>query len=150
MATKLIQSHPQGYGMSVKCEEPIDELTVQVWLLYHHPNFNYWTLFVSRTELRTNGQTDGRTDDLNTRCPRRTFQAGGIKSSRVHRLIRLDFTNKINQLIFGLQQMFIYDSTELCLFLSRRKNVHVPLSYTKSKSLHLRCLKYPASNWQLC
>ena len=30
---------PQGHGMSVKCEEPIDELTVQVWLLYHHPNF---------------------------------------------------------------------------------------------------------------
>ena len=30
--------HPQGHGMSVKCEEPIDELTVQVWLLYHHPN----------------------------------------------------------------------------------------------------------------
>ena len=23
--------HPQGYVMSVKCEESIDELTVQVW-----------------------------------------------------------------------------------------------------------------------
>ena len=31
----------QGHGMSVKCEEPIDELTVQVWLLYHHPNLKY-------------------------------------------------------------------------------------------------------------
>ena len=58
---------PQGHGMSVKCEEPIDELTVQVWLLYDHPNFKYCTLFVSGTELRTNGQTDGRTD-------RRTIQ----------------------------------------------------------------------------
>ena len=26
------------------------------------------------------GQTDGRTDDPNTRCPRRTFQAGGHKN----------------------------------------------------------------------
>ena len=73
--------------MSVKCEEPIDKLTVQVWLLYHHPNFKYCTLFVSGTELQTDGQTDGQTDkrtdgqmdDPITRCPRRTFQAGGIK-----------------------------------------------------------------------
>ena len=69
--------------MSVKCKEPLNELTVQVWLLYHPPHFNYWTLFVSGTELRTDGQTnkqtDGRTDDPITRCPRRTFQAGGIK-----------------------------------------------------------------------
>ena len=56
--------------MSVKCEEPIDELTVQVWLLYHHQNFKYCTLFLSGTELRTdrrtdrqtNKRTDGRTD----------------------------------------------------------------------------------------
>ena len=35
------------------------------------------------TDKRTNGQTNGRkdrqTDDPNTRCPRRTFQAGGRK-----------------------------------------------------------------------
>ena len=24
--------------------EPTDELTVQVWVLYHHPNFKYCTL----------------------------------------------------------------------------------------------------------
>ena len=41
--------HPQGHVMSVKCEEPIDELTVQVWLLYHHLNFTYCTLFESGT-----------------------------------------------------------------------------------------------------
>ena len=46
---------------------PLDELTVQVWLLYHHPNFNHWTLSVCGTELRTDGQTDGRTDDPITR-----------------------------------------------------------------------------------
>ena len=66
----LTPPQPQGHVISVKCEEPIDELTVQVWLLYDHPNFKYCTLFVSGTELQTdrrtdrqtNGQTDGRTD----------------------------------------------------------------------------------------
>ena len=83
----LTPPHPQGHVMSVKCEQPIDELTVQVWLLYHNPNFKYCTLFVSRTgrnygrtNRQTDKQTDGRTDDPNTRCPRRTFQAGGIKN----------------------------------------------------------------------
>ena len=40
----LTPPDPQGHGMSVKCEEPIDELTVQVWLLYHYPDFKYITL----------------------------------------------------------------------------------------------------------
>ena len=53
---------PQGHVMSVKCDEPIDELTVQVWLLYHHPNLKYCTLFVSGTELRTDRRTDRQTD----------------------------------------------------------------------------------------
>ena len=35
----LTQPHPRGHGMSVKCEQPINELTVQVWLLYDHHNF---------------------------------------------------------------------------------------------------------------
>ena len=35
----LIPPYPQGHLVYVKCEEPIDELTVHVWLLYHHPNF---------------------------------------------------------------------------------------------------------------
>ena len=75
----LTPPHPQGHVMWVKCEEPIDELTVQVWLLYHLPNFKYCTLFVSGTELRTDRRTDRQTDDPITRCPRRTFRAGGIK-----------------------------------------------------------------------
>ena len=62
----LTPPHPQGQGMSVKCEEPLNELTVQVWLLNLHPNFNYWTLFVSGTELRTNRQTDGQVTDGQT------------------------------------------------------------------------------------
>ena len=84
--------------MSVKCEQPIDELTVQVWLLYHNPNFKYCTLFVSGTgrDGITDGQTDKRTnrrtDDPNTRCPRRTFQAGGIKSILTKRSQKLFLT----------------------------------------------------------
>ena len=35
----LTQPRPQGHRMSVKCEQPLDELTVQVWLLYGHQNF---------------------------------------------------------------------------------------------------------------
>ena len=61
----LTPPHPQGQVMSVQCEEPIDELTVQVWLLYDHPNLQYCTLFVSgtdgQTDKRTDGQADGRT-----------------------------------------------------------------------------------------
>ena len=40
----LTPPHPQGHGISVKSEEPIDELTDPVLLLYYHPNFKYWTL----------------------------------------------------------------------------------------------------------
>ena len=35
--------------------------------------------FCKRAELRTYKRTDEQTDDPITRCPRRTFQAGGIK-----------------------------------------------------------------------
>ena len=60
----LTSPHTKRHVMSVKCEEPLDELTVPFWLplLYLHPNFNYLNLFVSGTELRTDGRTDRRTN----------------------------------------------------------------------------------------
>ena len=56
---------PWGHVMSVRCEQPLDDHTVKVKLLYHQSNFRYCTLSVSGTKLRTNGrpnrQTDGQT-----------------------------------------------------------------------------------------
>ena len=57
----LTSPHPMGHVMSVKCEQPLDELTVQVWLLYDYPNIKYCTLNVSGTELRTDKRMDRRT-----------------------------------------------------------------------------------------
>ena len=54
--------HSQGHVISVKCEHPLDELTVQVWLLYDHPTFNYCTFFISGTELRTDRWMDKQPD----------------------------------------------------------------------------------------
>ena len=60
----LTPPHPQGHVMSVKYEEPIDELTVQVWLLYDHPNLILH--FVCKrdgiTTRRTDRQTEGRSN----------------------------------------------------------------------------------------
>ena len=42
-------TRPQGHAISVRSEQPLDELTV-----LDHPNFNYYTFYVSSTELRTN------------------------------------------------------------------------------------------------
>ena len=63
--------------MSVQCEEPIDELTVQVWLLYHQQNFKYCTLLVSGTELRTDRQTDKQTNGQTDRRMIRLLDAPG-------------------------------------------------------------------------
>ena len=65
--------------MSVKCEQPLDELTVQVWLLYGHPNFKYCTLFISGTELRTDKRTDGQMIQT-LDAPGGPFRPGGIKT----------------------------------------------------------------------
>ena len=54
---------PQGHVMLVKSEEPLDELTVQGWLLYDHLIFKYCTLYVRGTELQTKDkQRDKQTD----------------------------------------------------------------------------------------
>ena len=82
---KISKSHiltcptPKGHVMSGRCEQPLDELTVQVWLLYNRPNFKYCTLSVSGMELWTD-KMDKQMDNQITRCHRRTFQAGGIKT----------------------------------------------------------------------
>ena len=67
--------------MSVKCDKPLDKLTVQVLLLYHHPNFNlYWTLIVSGMKLRTDGQIDRRTTIRLLDAPA-DLSGRGLKSS---------------------------------------------------------------------
>ena len=44
--------------MSANCQQPLDEVTVQVWLLYLYPNLKYCTLYVGGMELWSNEQTD--------------------------------------------------------------------------------------------
>ena len=46
--------HPNGNALPLRYEQLVDELTVQTWLLYHHPNFEYCTL------SRWDGITDKR------------------------------------------------------------------------------------------
>ena len=65
---------PQGHMMTVKCNKPLDELIVQVWLLYGHPTFKYCTV------CKRDGITDRQTDDPITRCPGAPFRPG-IKNS---------------------------------------------------------------------
>ena len=40
----LTLSHHQVHVLSMNCKQPLNELTVEVWLLYHHPNSKYCTL----------------------------------------------------------------------------------------------------------
>ena len=56
----LIQPIPQGHVMSM---QPLDELTVQVWLLYDHPNFISLCKWDSITDKQTDGQTDRQTNE---------------------------------------------------------------------------------------
>ena len=61
--------------MLVKCYKPLDELTVQIWLLYHYLNFKKMHFMkVGRNYVQTDKQIDKQMDDSNTRCPRHTFQ----------------------------------------------------------------------------
>ena len=86
--------------MSVKCEEPIDELTVQVWVLYDHQNFKYCTLFVSGTELRTDRQADGRTDRQTDRQTNRRsdyWMPPADLSGRGHKNISLGWDGSTSQ-----------------------------------------------------
>ena len=99
----LTPPHPQGSEMSVKLVQHLvtklglDKLTVQVWLLFDHQNFNFCSLYVSRMELLTNKQTDGwmdkLTDDQIPRCSRQTFQAGCITKTIELLQSRIRLTN---------------------------------------------------------
>ena len=106
--------HPEGYAMSVKCEELIDELTVQVWFLFHHQNFKYCTLFVSGTELWTDGQidkrmdrwTDRQTDDLITRCPPVDLSGRGHKNFK-------SVKDSLQSSIITMFNIFLAHSTDM-------------------------------------
>ena len=75
--------HPKGLVMSVKCEQPLDELTVQVWLLYDHPNIKYCTFFYKQDGI-TDRQTDGWTIQTLDAPADLSGQAGGIKIKDKH------------------------------------------------------------------
>ena len=75
----LTPPNPQGQVMSEECEQPLDELTVQVWL--HCITTQTFNIALGLKAGRNYRQTDRQTDDPITRCPRRTFQAGGHKNS---------------------------------------------------------------------
>ena len=66
---------PKGHMMSGKCEQPLHELADQVWLLYHHPNFKYYTLHVTERD----GITDRRTIRL-LAVPGEPFRLGNKHS----------------------------------------------------------------------
>ena len=74
----------QGACESMKCEKPS-------WWTYSPSllNFKYYTLYVRGTELRTNRRTNGQSDDSITRCPWRTFQAGGLLRNNSSCLVAL-------------------------------------------------------------
>ena len=54
----------------------------QVWLPWIYLNFKYCTFYVSVTDFQTNEQSD----DLNTKYPKQTFQAGGIKRIKTDKI----------------------------------------------------------------
>ena len=68
--------------MSAKCDEPIDEIAVQVWLMYYHPNFKYCTLYAGQniTDRQTDRQTDGRTDGQTIRLLDAPADLSGAKN----------------------------------------------------------------------
>ena len=62
----------------VRCEQPLDEITVQVWLLYHYPNIKYCTSYAHM--CKWDGLTNGPMDDPIIGNPGWPYQHGGIKS----------------------------------------------------------------------
>ena len=76
----LTPPHTQEHEMSVKCDQSLDERTVQVWLLYHHPNLKILHFVWKRVELHYGQKIDRRTGrQTNDPIIKWTFRAGGIK-----------------------------------------------------------------------
>ena len=59
--------------MSLKCEQPLDEITVQYWSLHRRLNFQYCTIFINWTELVLRAD---KWTDADSRCFRRTSRTG--------------------------------------------------------------------------
>ena len=70
--------------ISVYCEQPLDELTVHIWLLYANPNLNI-ALYIGGTELCT--EMDKQTDHPITNVPSGPFGLGYKNFSRLIRVI---------------------------------------------------------------
>ena len=79
----LTPPHPQGHVMSVKCEEPIAEFKVQVWLLYHQPNLN---IALCKRDRITDRQTDRQTIRL-LDAPGGPFRLGASKSTQIRKYL---------------------------------------------------------------
>ena len=60
MSYVLNLPQPKGHVMSMKCKQPINELTVQVSLLYDHPNILILP-FICKLEGFSYEQSDTRT-----------------------------------------------------------------------------------------
>ena len=60
MSYILSPAPPQGHVMSVRCEQPLNELTAQVWLRYYHQTLNIALKMtvVGIMDKQTDGQFD--------------------------------------------------------------------------------------------
>ena len=117
--TKISKSYillpPQRHAMSVKCEEPLDELTVQVWLLYYHQNFKYCTVC--------------KWDDPITRRALRTIQEGGIKITVLcERSCHKEYTCAVWK-----PYLMVWKLWPRLKFLKRRSNFKVKVTRSKKK-----------------
>ena len=86
--------HPGEHGMSVKCEDPIDKLTVQVCLLYHQPWATLNIAFCKRDGItdrqlygQTNKRTDGRTDRRSLDAPGGLFITLAFPTQRLRQFL---------------------------------------------------------------
>ena len=129
MLTPTRPAPSQGQAMSLRCEQPLDEFAIQVYLLLVYPNVKYCTLYVSGIQwIRTK-----RTDDPINTCPRRTFQAGH-KNIFNERQGMLDGQSR-KQFCTACTRRFSGQYMDLQGFSSFRPNIW--LSLTKTSSVYI-------------